>query len=142
MSILKITGIIIIILGLILRFLDLKGYLKNKERIAILNWALDSESGMSIELPAAKEFMKKFSPPQGEDINNLTHLTKSVMNYEIGGILNASVNYMRKDNSRTSHVATLVEIRAWANKSPYPWIAWWLTLIGLIALLGNWYNTG
>jgi len=134
---LKITGIIAIAIGLILEFTDLKGCLIDKQRIEILNWALNSDSGMSIELPAAKKFMKNFPPPENEKKENLTHLTKSVMQYEIGGILNASVNYMRKDTSRTSHIATLEEIRKWANETPYPWISWWITLFGFIGLIGN-----
>ena len=90
-----------------------------------------------MKIETAKEFMKKFPPPSGETEKNLTHLTKSVMQYEIGGILNASVNYMRKDTSRTSHIATLEEIRKWANETPYPWISWWITLFGFIGLIGN-----
>lgn len=134
---LKLTGIITIGIGLILGFTDLKGYLKNKHRIEIINWVLNSNTGMSLEQPAAKEFMKKFPPPSGEKEKNLTHLTKSVMKYEIGGISSASVNYMRKDTYRTSHVATLEEIRNWANETPYPWISWWITLVGFVALIGD-----
>lgn len=94
---------------------------------------------MSLDQPAAKEFMKKFPPPPGEKKENLTHLTKSVMKYEIGGTLNASVNYMRKDMSRTSHVATLEEIRYWTDETPYPWISWLITLVGFIELLGDFF---
>lgn len=136
---LKITGIAAIAIGLILEFTDLKGYLKDKKRTEILNWVLYSNSGMPIEQPEAKVFMKKFPPPSGEKEENLTHLTKSVMKYEVGGILNASVNYMRKDTSRTSHVATLEEIRSWTNETPYPWISWWITLVGFIELVGNFF---
>jgi len=134
---LKITGIIAIAIGLILEFTYLKGCLFDKQRIEILNWVLNSNVGMSIELPEAKKFMKKFPPPKNEKKDNLTHLTKSIMKYEIGGILNASVNYMRKDTTRTSYVATLDEIRKWANETPYPWISWWIALFGFIELIGN-----
>jgi len=136
---LKITGIIAIATGLLLEFADLKGCLIDRQRIEILNWVLNSDSGMSVELPAAKKFMKKFPPPENEKRENITHITKSITKYEIGGILNASVNYMRKDTSRSSHVATLEEIRKWANETPYPWISWWITLFGFIGLLGNYF---
>ncbi len=125
-------------IGLILAFLDLKGYFKSKNRMEILYWVSNSNSGMPINLPAAKEFIKRF-PPQDEKFNNLTHLTKNVIRYELDGIVDASVNYMRRDLSRTKNVATLDEIRRWTLETPYPWIAWGLTLVGFIELLGNWY---
>lgn len=139
LNLLKIFGMIVVAIGLMLGFADLKGFLKDKKKIEILNWVLHSNSGMSLELPAAKEFMKKFPPPQDEDVENLTHLAKSVMKYEIGGILNASVNYMRKDLTRTGHVATLPEIHNWAAETPYSWISWWVTLVGFIGLIETWY---
>ena len=135
----EITGIISIAVGLLLGYADLKGQLRNKNRVEILNWVLHSNSGMSLEEPAAKEFMRYFPPPVDEESDNLTHLTKNVMRFENGGILNASINYMRRDHTRTSHVATLEEIRTWTSKTPYPWIAWWVTLLGFIELVGNYF---
>jgi len=62
-SVLKITGIVAIALGIILQFADLKGYLNDKNRMEILNWILYSNTGLSLEYWAAKEFMIKFPPP-------------------------------------------------------------------------------
>ena len=92
---------------------------------------------MPLEDPAAIEFLEMFPPPKGEHLKNLTHLTKDRMGYKSGGIINVSVNYMRKDNSRTAHVANLADIREWSSKTLYPWIAWWLTLVGFIELIGS-----
>lgn len=135
---LKFTGITAIAIGLILEFADLKGYLNNKNRMEILNWVLHSNSGMSLNTPSAKEFIKKFPPPQGENIDNLTHLTKNIIQQENGGIYNASINYMRKDHTRTKFIATLDDIQKWTSETPYPWFAWWITLVGFIELIGNW----
>jgi hypothetical protein len=136
---LKLTGMLAVALSLVLGLADLKGYLRNKNRMTILNWVLHSTSGISVGTPAAKEFIKQFPPPPGEQIDNLTQLTKNIIRQEHGGIYNASINYMRKDQTRTSFVATLDDVRKWASKTPYPWIAWWLTLIGFIELAGNWF---
>lgn len=138
-QLLKVTGMIAIALGLILGYADLKGNLKNKKRTEILEWVLTSSTGLALENPAAKEFMNRFPPPKHEDMKNLTHLTKQVVRLEKGGVYNASVNYMRKDFSRTNYVATLDEIRDWASESPYPLISWWITLIGFGELVGNWF---
>lgn len=138
LNILEIIGIIVLALGLILGFANLKGWFNNKNRIEFLNWALTSDSGISIELPAAKEFIKAFPPPEGEQLNNLTHLTKDKLNFESGGTINISINYMRKDFSRTTHVATLSDIRTWTSETSYPWISWWLTLIGFLTFFISW----
>lgn len=135
---LKFTGMVAVALSLLLGFADLRGHLNNKDRMAILNWVLHSTSGLSINTPAAKEFIKQFPPPPNERIENLTYLTKNVIQQEHGGIYNASINYMRKDLSRTNFVATLDDIHKWASETPYPWIAWLLTLIGFIVLAGDW----
>ena len=137
-AILKITGIIAVALGIILQFADLKGYLNDKNRTEILNWILHSNAGLSLEHPAAKEFIKKYPPAPEENIANLTHLTKNVIRQENGGIYNASINYMRTDQTRTKFVATLDDVRTWASETPYQWIAWWVTLFGFIELVGNW----
>ena len=136
---LKVIGFIIMGVGIAVQFADLEGYLKNRERQEILDWVLSSKSGMPLEAPAAKEFMKRFPPPNNESSKYLTHLTKSIMQYQTGGIIAANVNYMRKDLSRTSHVATLEEIRRWASETPYPWISWWITTLGFLALLASFY---
>jgi len=136
---LKLIGLAIIVGGVVFQFADLKGFLSNRERQEILDWVLHSESGLSLESPAAKEFMRKFPPPNNESVKDCTHLTKSVMQYETGGIISANVNYMRRDLSRTSHVATLEDIRRWAAETPYPWISWWITIFGLFELAATFY---
>ncbi|MBU1184228.1 MAG: hypothetical protein KJ663_03530 [Proteobacteria bacterium] len=137
--VLKLIGFAIVAFGITVQFADLKGYLKNRESQKILDWVLYSKSGMPLESPAAREFIKKFPPPNTESVEDLTHLTKSVMQYETGGLISANVNYMRKDLSRTGHVATLEEIRRWTSETPYPWISWWITILGFLALLVTFY---
>lgn len=137
-NLLKITGLFAVALSLSLQFADLKGYLKNKNRMEVLNWVLNSKSGLSLATSAGKEFIKQFPPPSGEQIDNLTYLTKNVLQQEHGGIYNASINYMRRDLTRTNFVATLDDVRIWASESPYSWFAWWFALIGFIELAGNW----
>lgn len=136
---LKLIGFAIVAIGIVVQFGDLKGYLKNSERQELLDWVLHAGSGIALESPAATEFMKRFPPPNNESAKNFTHLTKSVMRYETGGIIIVNVNYIRKDLSRTSHVATIEEIRRWASETPYPWISWWITIIGFLVLLASFY---
>ena len=52
-------------------------------------------------------------------------------------MLDASFNYMRRDQSRTEYVATLEDVREWAAESFYPWLSWVLTFVGFIAVLGS-----
>jgi hypothetical protein len=125
-KILKTTGLVAVALSLGLQFADLNGYLKSENRIEVLNWILKSKTGLSLATPAGKAFVRQFPPPPGEHLDNLTYLTKSVLLQEHGSIYNASVNYMRRDLSRTNFIATLDDVRQWASESPYPWYAWWL----------------
>ncbi len=138
-NILKITGLIAIAIGITIHFIDLKGYLRDKERIEILNWTLNSDIGLPIESLAAREFMEKFPPPQSENKDIFSHLTKSVLKTASGKVFNASVNYMRKDGTRTNDVVTLEEIRMWAYETPYSWISWWLDSFGFLVLLVNFW---
>lgn len=83
----------------------------------------------------AQAFVARF-PPDGE-ITDITHVTKLVIRPEGGGVHQASVNYMRRDSSRTTYVATLAEVREWASETPYPWFAWSLALLGFLVMLSS-----
>lgn len=122
-------------IGLILHFANLKGWLLDENRIGFLNWILNSQVGLPIDNPAGVEFMKSFPPPPGTKGNDLTHVTKQVVRSQSGPVLMASINYMHRDGSRTEYIATLSDVRKWSEKTPYPWIAWFLTLFGFCEVL-------
>ena len=134
---LRITGLIVLGVGVIFGLADLRGWLRYDERQAFLQWTLESHTGMPISEPSAQAFMKQFPPPQEARVRDITHITKMVVRPSNGPVMQASFNYMHRDQSRTSHVATLADVREWAAESPYPWLAWSLALVGFLEVLGS-----
>ena len=132
-KILKISGIIILGTGVILQFLDLNCFFIDKDKAYVVEWASNSKVGLSIEHPGAKKFCKAFPLPSDAPQKEITHLTKQIINSSLGGkSMMVSVNYMYSDTSRSSYVANLEEIKEWATKTPYPWIAWTFSFIGFL----------
>jgi len=133
---LKISGLVILMSGVILGYLDITGVLISKEKEAFLAWVLTSRTGLPIADPAAKIFMKDYSPPKSSQLQEITHVTKNTVTV-VGSkvLLNAGINYMYANGERTAVVASLEEIREWESKTIYPVIAWVLSLIGLIEMV-------
>jgi hypothetical protein len=96
----------------------------------------NSKKGLSIRNPGSKKFMKRFPPPENSRPNEITHLVKSATIYQLGGMQNASINYMHSDGSRTAHVATLNDVKAWAKKTNYELLSWLLSLLGFLEMMG------
>jgi len=115
---------------------NLKGWLKDKEKVAVLEWVMNSKKGLSIQNPGAKKFMKRFPPPENSRPNVITHLVKSATIHQLGGMQNASINYMHSDGSRTAHVATLNDVKTWALKTNYELLSWLLSLFGFLEMMG------
>lgn len=128
----KVTGLLVLGIGILLNLGDLLGWFKHSARVKFLNWVLESPMGMPIETKPAIEFMKRFPPPPDARVSEITHLTKQRIASLGGPPMSASINYMHRDGTRTTYVATLEQVREWANESPYPWIAWSLTVAGFI----------
>lgn len=126
----KLSGIAIAGVGLLLSFADLMDWLRDSDREKLVEWVLTSEVGLPINDPTAQAFLRSFPPPPEARADKITHLTKTVIRYEAGGIQSASINYMHTDHSRTAHVATFEEVRDWARETSYRWLALWLTLCG------------
>ena len=124
--------------GLALGFADLRGWFRSAVREQVLNWALKSTVGLPLSEPGAVAFMKSFPPPSGEEPSNLTHLTKQVIRSQGGPVMMGSINYMRRDTTRTAYVATIDALRVWANETPYPWVSWVVTLFGFLEVLTSW----
>ncbi len=129
-----VTGLVFMMLGLVLGFLNLQGWLEDKDKTAVLNWVLTSSSGLQISHPGAKKFMHEFPPPLNAKRTEITHLTKHITKLENGLVQYAQINYMLSDLSRTSYVATLNDVRNWAAETSYNLWAWILSLIGFIEM--------
>ena len=117
--VLKVLGFVTLAAGVIIGFGDLQGWFRYSEREAFVRWVQESQVGMPTEDPAAQAFMRRFPPPEDARSEQITHVTKHVMRLENGGVLQASINYMHRDHSRTRYVATLPEIREWASETLY-----------------------
>jgi hypothetical protein len=81
--------------------------------------------------------MRRFPPADPADVERITHVTKMKTTVANGPVLNSAVNYKRRDQSRTSYVASLSEVRAWADESPYPWLSWILGVIGFVEIIAG-----
>ena len=135
---LKISGLIILAAGVMIGFANIMGWFKNSDRLAIIDWAKNTNIGLPISHPSARAFMKDFPPPSDSRPEEITHLTKTVILSASGGQpINVSINYMHRDDSRTSNVATLADLERWASNTVYPWIAWTLSLVGFIEILSS-----
>ena len=140
---LKGTGLTALALGVALGLADLRGWLRQPSRTAFVQWAQNSRSGLPVSEAPAQAFMRRFPPPEGVALGQMTHVTKYVQRLDNGPALEVAFNYMLADESRTSYVATLEQVQAWADESPYPWLAWVLTLVGFLEVAGStameWY---
>ena len=134
-TVLKVVGWVVLVAGVVLGYADLQGSLRYTDREAFVQWATELNSGLPMDTPAAQAFSKRFPPPDGEAIEGLTHVTKWKTQLDGGPILDASFNYMRRDQSRTRYVATLSDVREWATESRYPWLSWLLTTVGAVVVL-------
>jgi hypothetical protein len=134
---LKITGLIVLAIGVALGFADLRGWLQDSEKVSVLDWVLKSPIGLRISHPGAQKFMEKFPPPKDANPEEITHLTKHVMRVQNGPIQNASINYMQRDGTRTSYVATLSDVKEWAVETRYPFFSWLFSLIGFFEVFGG-----
>lgn len=134
----KISGLIILLFGVILGYLDITGIFVSKEKEAFLSWVLTSKTGLSVTEPAAKVFMKDYPPPKSNNAQEITHVTKNTITV-VGSkeVLNAGINYMYANGERTAVVASLDKVREWESKTIYPVVAWVLSLIGLIEMTAS-----
>lgn len=135
--ILKTTGLIVLAFGVVLGGCDLMGWLLDEDKTAVVQWALTSQVGLSVEHSGAKKFMKAFPPPDPARQHEITHLTKHVISLENGPVQNASINYMYRDTTRSKYVATLPEVMEWSRKTWYPFLAWVLSVIGFVEVAGG-----
>ena len=133
---LKIFVRIILVLGVILSFSDLMGWFQNRDRMDFLHSVLYGSKGIPVTHPAAKDFMKQFPPPEVSRQGEITHITKVRIDTTGGPAMAGSINYMYRDGARTNHVATFEDVRDWASKSSYRWIAWWLAFFGAVGTIG------
>lgn len=131
----QISGLIIIAIGIIMGFGNLRGWFKKGDRVEFLRWVMEEPAGMPFDAPAAREFMRKFPPPKDARVNEITHITKQTINSAGGPPMSASINYMHRDGTRTTYMATLEQVRDWARESSYPWAAWEVTVVGFIPTL-------
>lgn len=133
----KVTGLIILALGVSIGFADLMGWFEDTDRQAFLNWLYESRSGLAIETPAAQAFIKDFPPPGNSSPFEITHITKLVRRLENGLISETQINFMYSDHSRSDYVATLNDVKAWAEKTSFPWFSWVITLVGFFVVCGS-----
>ncbi|OFW14128.1 MAG: hypothetical protein A3F70_01360 [Acidobacteria bacterium RIFCSPLOWO2_12_FULL_67_14] len=130
------TGLSVLALAVAVGFADLKGWLGYSDRRAFVEWAIQSDAPLPAGSAAGRAFMTRF-PPSLADRRLVTHVTTWKTSFADGPVLDASFNYMRRDESRTDYVATLPQVREWAAESRYGWLPWALTVIGFIPLLGE-----
>ena len=140
---LKLTALGVLGAAVFLQLADLVGWLEHEDRQIFLRWALQSQVGLPISDPGAQAFKDRFPPPPDARVSEITHVTKHVFRLPHGPqqtpgtVMEASFNYMHRDGSRTSYVATLPEVREWASESSYPWLSWVLALVGFTEVLSS-----
>lgn len=134
--IIEILGIVVVSVSVVITYLDMKGIFVDPNRVAVYDWATKTKTGLSLDKPAAKEFMKKFPPPETKNTNEVTHLVKTTMGSELGGRqLDVMINYMYSDTSRSPMVANLSDVQSWINETSYKWISWSISVVGLLILI-------
>jgi hypothetical protein len=69
---LKVTGLLVLLAGVVVGFLDLSGKFLDQDKQAFVQWVLTTGAGLPVSSPAAKKFMKAFPPPAGSNVSELT----------------------------------------------------------------------
>ena len=140
---LRLTGLAALLVAVLLGLANLSGWLRYSSRTAFVQWAQESQVGLPIAEPAAQAFVARFPPSEGAPVSEITHVTKFVQRLEDGPALDMALNFLLRDQTRTSYVATLAQVERWADASPYSWLAWLLTVVGFVEVAGNtaieWY---
>lgn len=134
---LKLTGVAALAASVCLSFAEARGWSRHADRQAFLEWALNEEGGLSIEDPVATAFVTTFPPRRDDGAGAVTHVTKWKSRIGGGPVLDVAFNYLRSDQSRTSYVATLADVREWAAEPRYRELPWILGLIGLVEVAGG-----
>lgn len=128
---------VVALLGLVFQFANLQGCYRHEARQAFLGWVAESKVGLPMETPAAVAFASRFPSPRTPIRQRPTHVTKTVLATADGAIMSAQFNYMYANESRSEHVASIDEVRAWAAETGYEWWAFWATAIGLIGMVAS-----
>lgn len=131
------AGTVIAVVGLALQFAGLQGWFRSEARGRLLNWVIESKVGLPLEDSAAKEFAAAFPPPPNSTGRTPTHVTKTVIATADGAVINAQLNYMYSDHTRGPPVASMADVEAWAAETPYQWLAWFMTLFGILVMMSS-----
>ena len=135
---LKILSRLVTVLGVVVTLLHLRGCFQDQGRADLLRLVLAAghRQGVTITHPTAAAFMKRFPPPPTTNMDEITHIIKMGMVMGTGYASAMPFAYLLRGGAVTKHVADLDEVRSWASESSYPWAAWWITLVGIITVLG------
>ena len=123
-------GIVATAVGVSLGLCNLLGIFEHSDRRAMLQWTLsDAIAGLKLDDPRAIAFMSRFPPPRTD--KKLLGVSKNTQRVTGGPIFAATIGYVAEDGERL-FVATLEDVRGWSAETPYPWLSWLLTTIGML----------
>jgi hypothetical protein len=133
---LKWIGLVITFIGLLLGYLDLKGFFSHPDRVQMVQAILKNGKAES-DQAAFPDFLKEYPPPinwQKGDIKGIAPLTS----IRSGGVVTATGPLIYFGvGKQTGRITTFKDLEEWANKSSYPWVSWVTTVVGwLICALG------
>jgi hypothetical protein len=139
MTWLKALAVVVLFAGVGLSWLDLRGYLRDPDRTALLGelqrWnSSDQPLRVSAEHPGARKLLAVHPPPAGRRVQDVVAISRSGyarITPSAVPIAEGNVSYHFSDDSRLD-VLTFGALREWCNESPYDWLAWWVTLTGAI----------
>lgn len=136
---LKIFVHIIAVIGVVVLFLNLKGYFINKDRVHIYRQLLSQSSNyrVSVDTPGVNDFLAKYYYSKKIPDDMRSQVIKGLVLKWIGLSNNPPMSgtvHVEFENSRTTtSLCRLDELKQWSMETPfYSWLAGWLVAISVI----------
>jgi hypothetical protein len=130
---LKMLGIAIGLLGIVAAFLDLVGFFADQDKAHLAQLIFHSKGGIPRSTPGFDKFVAAFSPPEGIDEADITHIVKTATKQHDQFPMNIACRYLA-DMKCTVPVASGEDVRKWADTKLYGVLSWSVAALGWIVV--------
>lgn len=131
---LKIVALLVGLFGLIAALLDRIGFFRDKDKVNIAKRIKTERKEILRDSIGFNKFLKDFPPPKDIDINSISHIAFDIIQTHDFFPMMITIRYL-SNGKRTEPVANYSEVECWAEKTPYGWYAWIITVVSWIVLV-------
>ena len=133
---LKIAGLVVGTLGLIATLANLLGIFSHPNREAMVGM-IRSRGEIPSTAQGFSELLRDFPPPEGVATEAIAGLATSTDARSGGNVVPIGpLVYIDANKPRGSRepILTFDELEAWAASSGYPWVAWFISVLGVMVI--------